>query len=428
MVWNGGIWTSEDDGPIFQLFWKSLDKRIATLTTETPEGVAKFLKGSRNVVKTKNALKAVSTMPEIRKSTIEFDQDWNRLAVQGGEIDLVSGEFGPPNPKSYCSHQAGTKYDPKAVAPKWEKFLLSIFSDDKELVRWIQKAVGYSLTGYVSEQIMFVCAGDGANGKSTFLEVLRALFKGYGAVANFSTFDSKTRGDQTNDLARLKGKRFVTIVESEEDAYLAESKIKTATGDEAISCRFLYKEFFEYLPQFKVWMAVNREPQIKGNDLGIKRRIVNIPFEKRFDGADRVSNMKEQLLEELAGILNWALEGLKMWREEGLKKDLPKKIQSAVEEYAQDMDVMGMWLAEKTEKISDKQYTRGTELYTSYKTWMQSMGLKPKAATRWGRDLSARGINKRRDGVGVKYFGIGLTESWVEDYIPQPRMKEVKEI
>src|SRR5262249_38388064 len=155
-----------------------------------------------------------------------YDADINLLGVRNGVVDLTTGEFRESDPNDYLTMQSGVEFDRNATCPKWERFLEQVFNGDRELIQYIQRAIGYSLTGDTSEQILFLLWGKGANGKSVFLYVLKELLGNYAATASFDTFDAKRRGDQTNDLARLKGKRLVTIIESEEDRYLAEAKIK----------------------------------------------------------------------------------------------------------------------------------------------------------------------------------------------------------
>jgi putative DNA primase/helicase len=257
---------------------------------------------------------------------------------------------------------------------------------------------------------MFVCVGEGANGKSTILDVVKELIGGYGASTPFLTFDAKSRNEQTNDLARLKGKRFVSIVETDEDSYLAEAKVKLATGGEALTCRYLHKEFFEYKPQYKIWMATNRAPQIKGTDFGIRRRLLLIPFNKRFEGSERVNGLKELLIKELPGILNWALEGLKAWQREGLRENIPAAIVAATEEYKVENDMIDNWLLESVVKAPEEVKIRATDFYASYADYMRRSGVRPKGIITWGKDMKSRGIVKVRDAKGNLYAGVRLSE------------------
>jgi putative DNA primase/helicase len=301
--------------------------------------------------------------------------------------------------------QLGASYDATATTPRWHQFLSEVFCDDEELIRYIQKAVGYCLTGETNEQKFFLCYGVGANGKSVFLEILSKLLGDYSATASFETFDAARRSESSNDLAALKGKRLVTIIEAEEDKRLAEARVKAVTGGDAITCRFLYGEYFTYQPQFKLWMAVNHRPIIRGTDKGIWRRMQLIPFEACFIGReDRYLN--KTLFAELSGILNWALEGLKLYRLEGLT--IPKAVELATESYREEQDSITQWL--KEECASDARASlSASDGYQNYKAWAEDRGERPFAQKRWSSQLIDKGYQRIRRNSGYFYDGLGLS-------------------
>jgi putative DNA primase/helicase len=179
---------------------------------------------------------------------------------------------------------------------------------------------------------MFILYGYGKNGKGVFINTIASLLKDYAAATTFKTFDADKRNEQTNDLAALKGKRFVAMSESGADKRLNEPLIKQVTGGDKISCRFLHKEFFEYTPQFKLFLATNHRPVITQSDFGIWRRLVLIPFTQNFDGREDKQLERKLIEKELPGILNWALEGLRKWKDEGLTKK-PKAVIEATAKY-----------------------------------------------------------------------------------------------
>jgi putative DNA primase/helicase len=306
--------------------------------------------------------------------------------------------------------KANVTFDPNAKCPKWEKFFSDILLGNEGIMDFIQRADGYSLTGDTDEQLMFMCIGDGANGKSTYLNVKRDILGDYSKAAPFATFSAKNRSDMTNDLARLMGARYVTIIESDEDACLAEAKIKQATGGDPIPCRFLRKEFFEYIPQFKIWMAANRLPIIKGTDHGNFRRMIVLPFNRRFSEAERVPDMQEQLFAERAGILNWMLAGLAKWQRQRLSVRMPEEISSAKNEYQDDMDITGRWLAAHTRQADSSILISSDDLYQDYHQYVRSVGHYPKSSTLWGREMKNR-FEWKRDSKGIKYKGIVLSDA-----------------
>lgn len=416
--WSGVVWEFGGEAAARQLFVESLHRRKAAYwerSADTEEETSRkrvlgYLLASENNAKTVAALTCARSLPEFMVRISDFDKDLMRLTVANGEVDLRTGKFEPAKAEHLATCHTPVEFVEGAECPMWESALRAIFRDDQQLLNFFQKCVGYSLTGDVSEQVMFVCVGEGANGKSTVLEVVKALLGGYGASTPFLTFDAKSKNEQTNDLARLKGKRFVSIVETDEDSYLAEAKVKLATGGEALTCRYLHKEFFEYTPQYKIWMATNRAPQIKGTDHGIRRRLLLIPFNKRFEGSERVAGLKELLLKELPGILNWALRGLAMWQREGLRANLPDAILNATEEYKEENDMIDSWMLERVEKAPENVRIRATEFYTSYAEYMKLSGVRPKGIVTWGKDMKSRGVQKVRDAKGYCYVGVKLAE------------------
>ncbi|MBC6714265.1 phage/plasmid primase, P4 family [Treponema sp. Marseille-Q3903] len=202
--------------------------------------------------------------------------------------------------------------------------------------------MGYALSGDVSEQCLFILWGTGANGKSTFLNVLQYLFGDYACSTMIETF-MKKNSEQSNDLARLKGARLVTTSEIELGKQMSESLIKTVTGEDDLTARFLYGEYFSFKPTFKIFMATNHKPKIRGADNGIWRRIKMIPFTVTIPPEQRDKKLTEKLIAENSGILNWLIQGYAMWRKEGLGEE-PKAVREANNEYRMDMDVVGTFV------------------------------------------------------------------------------------
>ena len=262
-------------------------------------------------------LQTAAILEQFATTVDQYDRDPLLATVMNGTLDLHNGTSRPSHRDDYLTMQLGTIHTPDACCPRWLQFLDEVFGGDKELIAYIQRAVGYSLTGATSEQKLFLLHGAGANGKSVFLEVLSLLLADYAANTSFDTFDAGRRNEATNDLAALKGKRLVTVIETDEDRRLAEARVKAVTGQDTITCRFLYGEFFSYRPQFKIWLAMNHKPIIRGTDRGIWRRIQLVPFTQNFEGrAD--THLRDKLQAELPGILNWALTGLQVWLAHGV--------------------------------------------------------------------------------------------------------------
>ena len=238
--------------------------------------------------------------------------------ADGAILNLSSGNR-QISKTAVITKKLGVSVEANTSCPRWLAFLNRIFDGDQELIAFVQRAVGYTLTGSCEEQCLFILIGGWANGKSTFLNTLQALFGDYAAsVPMQSLMEQKYGSQQTNDLAHLLGQRLVTASEGEQGQKLAESKVKLMTGGDVLSCRHLYRDLFEYKPQFKLWIATNNLPTITGTDEAIWRRIRVIPFSITIPPADQDKTLTSRLAAELPGILNWALDGWELWKEGGL--------------------------------------------------------------------------------------------------------------
>ena len=309
-----------------------------------------------------------------------------------------------------------TTATPGGDCPQWMAFLSDIAGGDVDLQAYLQRMVGYCLTGVTSAHALFFLYGTGANGKSVFANVISTILGDYAATASMDTF-VETRGDRhPTDLAGLRGARFVTAIETEQGRRLNESKVKAITGGDKISARFMRQDFFEYTPQFKPVIVGNHKPAIRNIDEAMKRRMHMIPFTVTIPPERRDSRLTEKLLAERDGILAWAVAGCLAWQREGLKP--PASVVSATEEYFEAEDALGRWLEERcVREPNAKSLT--AELFTDWKQWAEAAGEFIGAQRRFSDLLITRGIEKWRNGMGVRGFqGIGLKHPPMPAYIP----------
>lgn len=404
--WSGIHWTEDKTGEINRaVIDVAKQRRKASRKAYLSEN-EKFAKRSENLSRINAALKIAQTDKNFSTSIEQYDQNPFLVTVQNGTLDLKTGEFRNSNQHDYITKQLGTFYDANAKASRWLQFLKDITGNNKELIEYLQTAVGYSLTGDVSEQKIFFLYGDGANGKSVFLDVISQLMGDYSATASSESFVVSKRNEANYDLAALTGKRFVTSVEFEKGRNLAESKVKLITGGDPISCRHLYGQFFIYTPQFKTWVALNHMPNIRNNDNGIWRRIVILSFNQSFLGKEN-KNIKEELLKELPGILIWALDGLKKWQEKGLKE--PKLISDAIEEFRHQSDTVGLWIEERTVNNPNNK-VKAIDAYSDYHLWAVVGGYRPLNNTNFGISLIEHGLKKEEKNDANYYIDIKLKE------------------
>jgi putative DNA primase/helicase len=338
----------------------------------------------------------------------KLDADPYLLGVRNGVVDLRTGEFREARREDYVTKRAGTAFDPHARCPQWEAFLRRILGD-AELIKYLQRAAGYLLTGLTVEEVLFVLWGTGANGKSTFRETLYALLGDYAVGSDASLLITpKQGGGPTPDLARLHGRRLVTVNETQQNDHLNEARVKFITSHDIITARNLYEAPFDFTPTHKTILTTNHKPIVRGGDEGTWRRIHLLPFTKMIPLKDRDPRFREwKLLPELAGILNWALEGLKAYREQGLCP--PEAVRAATKEYREDMDIIGQWI-EACCVLDPGAKVTASSLHYSYKCWADSEAGFSISANKFGRELrDERGFEKTRDERGKKaYRGLRL--------------------
>ena len=338
----------------------------------------------------------------------ELDTDPWLFNCQNGTLGLMNtGELRPHQREDFITNTCLVDYGPSAEAPTWKAFLNRIMAGNQNLIAFLQRAAGMSLTGITSERVMFILYGTGANGKTTFLEALRGVLGDYALRTPTETLLAKRDGAIPCDVARLRGARFVTASEAEQDKKLAESLIKDLTGGDTVSARFLHGEWFDFKPECKLWLATNHKPVIKGTEPAIWDRIRLIPFNVTIPEGERNPKLLDLLLAEAPGILNWLVKGCLAWQHEGL--GTPDEVKKATGGYRLEMDVLGTFLAEMT--IDKPEATvEASSLYESYRSWCQGNSEETITGTAFGRAMGEKGYEKG-NAVGTRrviYKGIGL--------------------
>jgi putative DNA primase/helicase len=350
-------------------------------------------------------LSLAATEPEIVLTVEELDRHPTLLSCANGTVDLRTGGLRDHDPADLITLGTNVVYDPNAECPRWLEFLDELFPDDRELITFVQHFVGYCLTGDTREHVLAVLHGSGCNGKSTFIAVLKQLLGGHAVTAAFDTFMRQRDRGPRNDLARLHRARLVTAAESGEGRRLDEATVKEITGGDTIAARFLFAEYFEYVPQFKLMLVTNHRPRVDGDDDAIWRRLRLIPFEQSFEGRED-RELSAKLTAELPGILAWAVAGCLAWQQDGLGD--AAAVTRATSEYRQDEDVLGAFLLERCVTTGDVDATTFREAYAAY---CQDVGERPLAANVLGKRLSKRGIRRERQTDGERrriYRGVSL--------------------
>lgn len=394
-IWEDTRWSPDETGRIARMA-KDVVRSLYVEASHMPDATAReaLLK---HAVKSEQAprisalIQLASTEPEIALKPEALDKNPWLLNVLNGTLDLQSGKLRKHDRMDHITKVAPVTYDPAAECPRWEKFLHDVFDGDAELIEYAQRAFGYSLTGDTREQCFFFCYGQGANGKTTFLEVARALLGDYAQQAEFSTFLQRRGDGPRHDIARMRGARFVSAVESQSDQGFDEAVLRQLTGGDTITARKLYEELFEFRPTHKIWLAANHKPIIKTQVEGMWRRIRLIPFIVTIPKEQRIRNLSDKLIAgELSGILNWALAGCQQWRKEGLAE--PKAVRKATRDYRDENDILGEFLDQRC-VYTDNNWISTPELYRHFTDWWadtRGPRVQPMSPAWFGRLLSER--------------------------------------
>lgn len=336
-------------------------------------------------------------------SPMQTDIDGMLLNTPTGIFDLREGVLRPHDPEAYITKIAHVEYDPTATCPTWERFLDEIFGGDTDLINYVQRAVGYSMTASTVEQCVFFLHGSGSNGKSTFLSIVREMMGDYTVNIQPETIMVKNSpGGANSDIARLKSARLVTTVEPNEGARLNEGLLKQLSGEDPVTARRLYGDEFEFIPQFKLWMATNHRPLIRGTDDGIWRRIKMIPFTVQIPDEKKDKHLAGKLRRELPGIFNWAIDGCRKYQESGLQE--PRSVRGSTMEYRKDMDAIQQFIDECCEQSGE---CPAVSLYSAYSDWAKRNHQYEMNNNVFGRKMSERYV-KQKTRNGAVYIGIKL--------------------
>jgi putative DNA primase/helicase len=358
------------------------------------------------------AIRLAATAPAIAVTSDQLDADNYLLGVGNGVLDLRTGTLRNEQREDWITRSAGVEYDPIATASVWMTFLNSIMGGNLDLINFLQMLAGYCLTGDTREQKFFFFYGGGSNGKSTFLNVLREMMGGYAVQARTEVLMQAKGGTQahghTADIMPLIGARLTAVNEIEEGQRLAESHIKQMTGGEPMSVRSPYgRETSQVMPQFKVIMAGNHRPIIRGTDHGIWRRLVCVPFTVTIPDDQQDKQLMDKLRLEFPGILNWALEGCLRWQAQGLS--LPPVLQVERKAYMSDMDVLQRWIDERCDVVPGHEWGVRAA-YSAFKLWATDGGYGVVSETRFAQQMSEKGFQRVKRRTGSMMIGLSHRE------------------
>lgn len=405
--WSGIRWMPGND-EVIQSFIATMRKLAEQATgladLVRAQSIAKHALKSCDLHKVRAGIELARSITDMSISSSMLDLDPMLICAENAVIDLRTGNAIPAERGQFITKQIGTLFDPDAKCLLWLSFLESVTGGDKELIDFLQVAVGYTLTGKTIEQCLFFLYGKGSNGKGCFVGTIEALLGEYSQTAPESLFVvNRNAGGIPNDQARLVGCRLSVASELAEGAAFAESRLKSLTGNDTITARFLHKEFFDFEPTQKFWISGNHKPTIKGTDMGIWRRIRLIPFTVTILDDRKDKQLSEKLKAEMPGILNWAINGCLRWQNEGLRT--PSCVKVATDEYRAAEDVVGQFIDEATQPGGE---TSHAELFRHYTEWCDKYGIRSRLSKqKFNERIRDRGeYQEHRKNVGFVWSGI----------------------
>jgi putative DNA primase/helicase len=432
LLWTGSHWSLDDRGQIHSLA-KETVKTIyneAALSDDDNQrkAIASWAKSSESRQRIDAMLALAQSEPEIPITPTDLDTHHWYLNCKNGTINLKTGELLPHDPKHLITKCIDVEYDPSAGCPMWKDFLEDIFAplpDRDAVIAYVKKAIGYSLTGITRQHILHVMYGIGRNGKSTFIRTIARLLGPYAAAMPPKLLMMRRNESHPTELASLHGVRFGYTNESDENERFDEVKIKSLTGGDAISCRRMHEDFWQFNPTHHLWLASNYKPRVNGTDEGIWRRLRLLPFNVQFMSSSEVKYasaeipdnipvadecLPEKLAEEMSGILAWCVQGCLLWEKKGLAP--PKSVEVATKEYRTSEDVVSGFIEERCEIGATKKVSGG-ELYRSYKQWCQDNEVRMLNNNAFAEYLTKRqdlGLTRKHLGRARMWVGIGLVK------------------
>jgi P4 family phage/plasmid primase-like protien len=383
-------------------------KKAATMSPEKADKFLSWAKDQAKTLRNKTTVAAVESLAKSNRASAasvdDFDSHRLLIGTPGGTVNLISGETGEAQRGHRITKLTATA--PKRGTPvRWLQFLNEVFNGDQDMIEFVQRAAGYALTGETREHKLFFLYGTGRNGKSVFLNTLFKIWGDYARRAHAATFLNTNGEKHPTDLAGLQGARLVVASEIPKGKTWDESTIKDLTGGDTITARFMRGDFFDFEPQLSLFIAGNNMPSFRGVDEAIRARVMLIPFTVTFPAEKRDLHLEDKLWAEGPMILQWAIDGAIKWQRDGLK--IPASVSGASNEYFDDEDTLGQFLADETIKDADA-FTTTTDLHHRFKQWCEIQGLQPWTLRTLQKEVKGRGMIEARRNHGRGFLGLRL--------------------
>jgi putative DNA primase/helicase len=400
IVWSEGRWKKDEEGRIWQMAKDVARIRYLEASRIKDDFIRRRAIGVALRIESLWRLKAMIELaksePPLADDGLSWDNDPYLLGVANGVVDLRTFELRKDKREDHVTLHTTVPFDITAKCPRWEQFLREIFNRDQEVIGYIHRLIGYTLTGLNREQYFHVLFGEGQNGKSLFLNIIKHIFGPYSFTLPFSAFE-KTGSTNSHDLAATAGKRLISALEVDERATLNEARIKSMTGGDELAGRFLYRNTFNFKPTAKLFLVWNRRPAIQDESHALWRRIRLIPFTQRFEGRNEDKVLEETLKAESPGILTWAIDGFHYWLDEGLG-ECPRAITLATKSYRDASDYIGQFLDECCE-FAPTATVPTTELRAAYCQWCLDNDYPESHPRQFNERLATRGLKREKRSI-----------------------------
>jgi len=407
-VWDGRRWAVDRDNAVERRAKDTVrliyDEAKQASAASEAHILGRWAHHSQSLARIRNLIELARSEPEIVLRPEQLDSHPWKLTVLNGTLNLRDGTLHPHVPSDLITKLAPVSYDGAVAAPRWREFLDQVFGDS-DLANYVQRALGYSMTGDTSEQVFFLLYGSGANGKSTLLELIKHMLGDYADSSDAETFLERRSSGPRSDIARLRGARLVTAIEAARGRRFDEPLLKQVTGGDTVTARFLYGAEFTFTPALKLWIAVNQKPEVRGGENALWRRVRLLPFAKVIPEAARDPNLPAALRAESSGILNWLLQGVAEWSKEGLKT--PQTIVEATAEYRAEEDTLSQFLEDGCER-GPGMSAKAQPLYTCYSEWCEAHHLRRLGQRDFSEAMLHAGCNRRKTKTGWEYVGVRL--------------------